>query len=126
MSKKAWLALIGIAVVVVLLFGVGLYFLAGRGFGLGNGIFGRGMMYGLPFARGGGMMFGFPFIGGIGMFLFWLLIIVGVVWLVGSSSRGNAVSAPASESPLDILKRRYANGEINKEQFEEMKNTLGS
>jgi putative membrane protein len=80
----------------------------------------------LPFTRGGGILFGFPFLGGIGMWLFWLLIIVGVVWLIESSSRGSAVSTPASESPLDILKRRYAKGEINKEQFEEMKNTLGS
>ncbi len=29
------------------------------------------------------------------------------------------------ESPLDALKRRYARGEITKEQFEEMKRTLG-
>ena len=131
MSKKAWFSLIAIAVVVVLLFGAGLYFLAGRGVGLGYGMFGRGMMYGLPFARGGGMMFGFPFVGGIGMLLFWLLIIVGVVWLISATSHGSAASlpaasAPASETPLDILKRRYAKGEITKEQFEEMKNTLGS
>ena len=133
MSKKAWLALIGIAVVVVLLFGAGLYFLAGRGFGFGYGMFGRGMMYGFPFARGGGLMFGFPFIGGIGMLLFWLLIIVGVVWLISalasrnaSPAATNAPAAPMGESPLDILKRRYAKGEINKEQFEEMKNALGS
>ena len=133
MSKKAWFSLIAIAVVVVLLFGAGLYFLAGRGVGLGYGMFGRGMMYGLPFARGGGMMFSFPFIGGIGMLLFWLLIIVGVVWLISALASHNAVpvatnasAAPMVESPLDILKRRYAQGEINKEQFEEMKSTLGS
>ena len=76
-------------------------------------------------------MFGFPFIGGIGMLLFWLLIIVGAVWLVSALVSHNAspatnAAAPMVESPLDILKRRYAKGEINKEQFEEMKNTLGS
>lgn len=28
------------------------------------------------------------------------------------------------ETPLDILRRRYANGEINKEQFEQMKKDI--
>ncbi|MBI5956168.1 MAG: SHOCT domain-containing protein [Chloroflexi bacterium] len=72
--------------------------------------------------------FGFPFMGGIVMLLFWLLIIGGVVWLVQSLARGRGsseTSAPASESPLDILNRRYAKGEITKEQFEQMKRDLG-
>jgi uncharacterized membrane protein len=30
------------------------------------------------------------------------------------------------ESPLDILKRRYANGEISTEEFEERRNKLKS
>ncbi len=32
---------------------------------------------------------------------------------------------PRNESLLDILKRRYAQGEITREQFEEMKRVLG-
>ncbi len=122
MSKRNWIALIAISVVVVLLFAGALFFLATRGYGLGYGFMRPGMMFG----------FGFPLMmgGGIGMLLFWLLIIVGAVWLISAlSPRGvsSVGTAPApSESPLDILKRRYANGEINKEQFEEMKNTLGS
>ena len=32
---------------------------------------------------------------------------------------------PQCESLLDILKRRYALGEINREQFEEMQRVLG-
>lgn len=35
-----------------------------------------------------------------------------------------ATSAPESESLLDILKRRYALGEITREQFEEMRRML--
>lgn len=133
MSKKAWLSLVVIALVVVLLFGAGLYFLAGHGVGFGYRMFDRGLAYGMPFARGGGFMFGLPFVGGIGMLLFWLLIIVGVVWLISTLASHNATpmvtnapAAPMVESPLDILKRRYAKGEINKEQYEEMKSTLGS
>ncbi len=40
-----------------------------------------------------------------------------------------AQSAPAhairNESPLDIIKRRYASGEITREQFEQLKRDLG-
>ncbi|MBI5880223.1 MAG: SHOCT domain-containing protein [Chloroflexi bacterium] len=71
---------------------------------------------------------GFPFMGGLGMLFFWLLIIGGVVWLVQSVARSAAptgMSAPTAESALDILKRRYARGEITKEQFAEMQQTLG-
>lgn len=122
MTRKDWLALIVISIVVVLLFAGALLFLATRGYGMGYGFMRPGMMFGmgLPFMMGGG---------GLGMLLFWLLVVVGVIWLIAAftprtASAVQTGSAPA-ESPLDILKRRYANGEINKEQFEEMKNTLG-
>jgi putative membrane protein len=78
-----------------------------------------------------GGWFGFPMVGGIMMLLFWGLIIVGAIWLVQSLARGGGpigTGAPpreSLESPLDILKRRYAKGELTKEQFEEMKRDLG-
>jgi putative membrane protein len=62
--------------------------------------------------------------GGIGMILFWLVIIVAVVVLVkvliGSSSKGDR----QFKSPLDILKARYAAGEITRREFEEKKRDL--
>lgn len=36
----------------------------------------------------------------------------------------NAISAQAGESALDILKKRYAQGEITREEFEAMKKDL--
>ncbi len=55
---------------------------------------------------------------------FWILIIAGSVWLVLWLARRMGVVGPARESPLDILKVRYARGEITKQQFEEMKRDL--
>lgn len=53
------------------------------------------------------------------MIIFWILIILGVVYLVklvvGSEKR------TTGETALDILKKRYAKGEISKEKFEEKK-----
>ena len=75
---------------------------------------GNGMM-------GGGM--------GIWMFLgmvFWILLIVGivllVVWVVQKAMGGGA--GRLEESALEILKKRYARGEISKEEYEEKKRDL--
>ena len=58
--------------------------------------------------------------------LFGLLIIVGfvllILWVV-KKTRG-AEQKPREESAMDILKKRYAEGEINKEEFEEKKRDL--
>jgi putative membrane protein len=56
----------------------------------------------------------------VGMLAFWGLVIAGVVvgirWLVTQgTSRGGA--AP-SDGALEILRNRYARGEINKEEFD--------
>ena len=69
-----------------------------------------------------------PFWGewGIGMMLILLvlcgLVIMGFVFGIGwLSSQG---SEPRTDSPLDTLKRRYARGEIDKEQYEAKKRDL--
>jgi putative membrane protein len=62
--------------------------------------------------------------GGIGMWVI-LLVVIGVVvyLLVNRSSTQQFFSTP-EETPLDILKRRYAKGEITKEDYEQMKRDL--
>lgn len=74
------------------------------------------------------MMGGFGIVGALLGVLFLVLVVGGVVLLVVLLARGSGYggSAPRSDAPLDILKRRYAGGEINKEQYEAMKRELGS
>ncbi|MDL1894694.1 SHOCT domain-containing protein [Anaerolineae bacterium CFX7] len=78
-------------------------------------------------------------LGALVMIAFWVLVIGGAVWLVMTLVRGNQSSIPSNQpqalattpttlsnaTPLDILKTRYAKGEITKEQFEEMRRDLG-
>lgn len=43
----------------------------------------------------------------------------------GHSGHDHPSRSSSEESLLDLLKRRYASGEITREQFEEMKRVLG-
>ena len=63
--------------------------------------------------------------GWIMMLVFWGLIIVGIVALVRVLSHRNAREQQSPDNAVETLRRRYAAGEITKEQFEEMKRTLG-
>ncbi|MBI4840694.1 MAG: SHOCT domain-containing protein [candidate division NC10 bacterium] len=79
---------------------------------------------------GGYGAFGMGFVGWIFMLLFWGLIIVGLVlvvrwlWDQGRPATGAGTGGGAAEAPLDILKRRYARGEISKEEYDRMKQDL--
>ncbi len=68
----------------------------------------------------GGWGMGF---GGIFMILFWGLVIVGIValakWLLSTPGSGGS-----GKRPLEILKERYARGEITQEQYERMRREL--
>lgn len=70
---------------------------------------------------GGQDSFGF---GWIFMIIYWVLIILGVIALVRYLSGTGRNNAGKNNEPLDILKKRFASGEINKKQFEEMKKDL--
>lgn len=119
-------------IVIAVLIGLGLFaggFLLSRsGWGLFG--YGPGMMNG---NFGFGMMNGFGFVGIIPMILtilFWIAIIALAVWLIGGlvSRPGSQPPSnlPPVESALDILKKRYARGEITKEQFDEMRHDLNA
>lgn len=56
------------------------------------------------------------------MLLFWAVLIAGIVvvikWIFGHTG------SKTEETSLDILKKRYAKGEISKEEFEEKKRDI--
>lgn len=79
---------------------------------------------GMPHA---GMGFG---VGWILMVLFWVLLIVAIAvlikWLIAPSGSRSSSDAPSSSrrTALDILRERYARGEMDHEEFEERKRRL--
>ncbi|MCF6257226.1 MAG: SHOCT domain-containing protein [Gammaproteobacteria bacterium] len=56
--------------------------------------------------------------------LFWVLIIAGVVFITRWFLERNNKTASVNESALDVLKKRYAKGEIDRETFEQMKKDI--
>ncbi len=85
---------------------------------------GGGWGYGM---MGPGMMGGFGAMGLMGVF--WIVVLGLIIWAVvaaarGTGQAGSSDSASHSDSSLEILKRRYARGEINKAEYEEKKKDL--
>ena len=72
-------------------------------------------------------MFHDMFIGNFGFgWLLWIIIIVLVVALIwkNTSERDKYIPFENKETALDILKKRYAKGEITKEEFERIKKDI--
>ena len=55
------------------------------------------------------------------MVIFWGVVIALAIWGITQLSKNRSGS---KSNALDIAKERYAKGEINKEQFEELKKDL--
>ena len=75
----------------------------------GDWMYGYGMGWGL---------FGF-----ILMIAFWALVILGIVYLVKALA-GRGTASLKEETAIDILKKRYAKGEIDAEEFSKRKKDL--
>jgi len=82
---------------------------------------------------GGDMMgwsWGWMFFGGLAMVLFWggiiALIVLAVRGLTGSGSAVRHTDTPRSstQTPMETLQARYARGEINKQEYETVRQDL--
>ncbi len=66
--------------------------------------------------------------GGLLTFILWILVILFIVWLIRRSMtmhHGQGMKwMMKGEDALDVLKARYAKGEIDKKEFEEKKKDL--
>ncbi len=119
MGRLAWLigglVCIGGGLLLVFLLAPGLFGQSGEGpwlydYGYGWGLIGP---------------FGFPIIGLV--MLFFCVLMMGGMMLHGQPHAhgwGSRMAPWQAESTLDILQRRYSQGEITKEQYEEMKRDL--
>lgn len=61
---------------------------------------------------------GLGILGWLPIVLFWVLLILGVIALL------RYLGKSGQKTPHDILKERYARGEINNKEFEQMKKDL--
>jgi len=79
------------------------------------------MQFGMPYGMmdGYGMGYGAGIIG----LIFWVLVIIGLVLLIKYLWESGGAKRE-QESALEILKKRYARGDISKEEFEEKKKDL--
>jgi putative membrane protein len=62
--------------------------------------------------------------GSVMFVLFWGLVAWVIYAVTSKAGGGQPGRAPSEETPLDIAKRRYARGEITKEQFDRIRSDL--
>ena len=63
---------------------------------------------------------------GIGMGLFWIVVFAAIVWLIASmvNKKQGSDPKPVGETPVELLKKRYALGEIDDEEYQLRKKRL--
>lgn len=74
--------------------------------------------------------FGWGIVNFLGVIVFWVFIILLVVWVIRELSKNNSQSNRTNSheeqriTPVEILKERFARGEITKKEFEERRGLL--
>jgi len=71
------------------------------------------------------MMWGNHWMFGGWMWIFWIAVLFGIIFLIKWIVQQSKENEPrVKEDALEILKKRYAKGEINQEEFEQKKKDL--
>ena len=102
---------------------------------MGSGMMGGGMMGtgrmggpmmggGMSSGMGGGWGMMSPGLGSIALWVIILAVVVALIYFLVRTGRSHGPAAGAEGTPMEILSRRYAKGEITKDQFEEMRKNL--
>ncbi len=95
---------------------------------IGYGMMGSGGMMEMMNMLGGGMMGGYPASYAYSNYgywnIFWILLFAAVIFLIVWIVYKFGIKKTASEIPLNILKKRFAKGEITKKEFDDMKKEM--
>jgi len=116
----AWLV-IGLALLFLVPFvAMGFWMGSQGGWMMGRGMIGPGMMGWNPSRYGFG--WGRMLAGSLLFLVFIGLTVLGVYYLV----TGRGITEPSRDRSIELLRERYAKGEINEDQFRKMKEALQS
>ena len=96
---------------------------------IGYGMMGSRGMMGMMNMMGGGMMGNYPASYAYSNYgywnIFWIFLFAAVIFLIAGIIYRSGIKKTASETPLNILRKRFAKGDITKKEFEDMKKELG-
>lgn len=81
-------------------------------------------MVGLMGGWGGGVMDGASPLWGLGTMLVWLVVLVGVVYLVYRAFAGGTALDGDTDRAMEELRVAYARGELSEEEFEQRRRNL--
>ena len=96
---------------------------------IGYGMMGSGGMMGMMGMMGSGIMGSYPASYDYSNHGYWsifrILLFASAIFLIAWVIHRFVIKSAASETPLNILKKRFAKGEITKKEFDSIKKELG-